>query len=123
MLRLPTPYPRLELLSNDNLSDLDLYNEARRTVEEDYVVVPQLVPTNVFKETPQDTDWVVQVADAQQRLDRGDCWVCGDATHLADECTLRGGRVAVVGYNAEELIQRADQKQLYFLEGELDPSD
>ena len=41
MLRLGTLYPRYELESNNNLSDLDLYDKARRAERPNYEVIPQ----------------------------------------------------------------------------------
>ena len=42
MIRLSTPYPRHDLTLEDNLSDVDLYDEARRATSLEYVVIPKL---------------------------------------------------------------------------------
>ncbi|EOA87509.1 uncharacterized protein SETTUDRAFT_28145 [Exserohilum turcica Et28A] len=42
MIRLSTPYPRHDLTLEDNLSDVDLYDKARRATSLEYVVIPKL---------------------------------------------------------------------------------
>ena len=101
---------------DDNLSDLDLYEEARLAESTDYVVIPELIRADKCMkwEVPRESDWTVTDTDAQRRLALNQCWVCGDATHQADDCDLREGRIAVIGPNAKEVVEQAIQKQPYF---------
>ena len=103
-------------LEDDNLSDLDLYDEARLADSTEYVVIPELVRADKSMkwEVPRPTDWIVKDDDAKRRMAHNQCWVCGDATHHANDCNLRGGRIAVTGPNAKEALDQASQAQPYF---------
>ncbi|EOA89993.1 uncharacterized protein SETTUDRAFT_25274 [Exserohilum turcica Et28A] len=56
MIRLSTPYPRHDLTLEDNLSDVDLYNEARRATSPEYVVIPKLAQPSIEWDVPQAED-------------------------------------------------------------------
>ena len=104
--------------ADDNLSDLDLYEEARLANSTDYVIIPELIRADECMkwEVPRDSDWIVKDDDAQRRMALDQCWVCGDAAHHANDCGLRGGRIAVTGPNAREVVEQATQQQPYFVE-------
>ena len=81
MIRLSTPYPRHDLTLEDNLSDVDLYDEARRATSLEYVVIPELVQPSIEWDVPQAEDWTVSGMDTLQRLAQGQCWTYRDNTH------------------------------------------
>ena len=114
MIRQGTPYPT-PLESEDNLSDLDLYEEARLEDKEGYEIVPRVKPDNevLTMAQPKKTDWKVKGTLVMERLANNQCWVCGNKTHYADECTIRD-RIMITGPNAEEIGYQAIHQQPYF---------
>ncbi|USP73296.1 Reverse Transcriptase [Curvularia clavata] len=104
------------LPSDDDLSDLDLYDEARLAENTDYVIVPELVRADKHMkwEPPQPSDWIVKDTDAQRRIAQNLCWMCGDPAHHGNGCPLRGRRIAVTGPMAREVLAQAAQEQPYF---------
>ena len=93
----------------NNLSDLDLYDEARSNEITDYVIVPGLVRADEHMkwEVLEPTNWIVEDEDAVRQLALDQCWVCGSAIHYANNYYLRGGRIVVIRQNAAEAIRQA----------------
>ena len=114
MIRQGTPYPA-GIEPDDNLSDLDLYEEARLKDKEGYEIVPRIKPDNevLTMDQPKKTDWKVEGTIVMERLANNQCWVCGNKTHYADECTIRE-RIMITGPNAEEIGYQAIHQQPYF---------
>lgn len=105
-----------DALNDDNLSDLDLYDEARLANSTEYVVIPELIRADktMTREIPKATDWIVKDDDAIEWLARDQCWTCGNPTHHANDCISRNGRIAVTGPRASEVLEQANQAQPYF---------
>ncbi|KAG9186916.1 hypothetical protein G6011_01003 [Alternaria panax] len=112
MIRQGTPYPA-KIEPDDDLSDLDLYEEAR--LEDSYEIVPRPKPANevLTMDTPRKSDWKVKSTVVQERLAMDQCWVCGDMTHHANDCTIRD-RIMITGPNAETVGYEAIHQQPYF---------
>ena len=114
MIRQGMPYPT-QAESGDNLSDLGLYEEARLEEKEDYVVVPRPVADNevLAMDKPRTTDWKVKGTVAMKRPANNRCWICGDKTHYANDCTIQT-RIVITGKNAEKIGYEAVRQQPYF---------
>lgn len=112
MVRQGTPYPA-QMEPDDNLSDMDLYEEAR--MEEDYEVIqqPKRADDILTMEKPKETDWKVEDRVVLERLAKNQCWVCGDAAHHANDCAKRD-RIVITGPDAEEVGYQAIHQQPYF---------
>lgn len=113
----PSILPSIEEL-NDNLSDMDLYEEARLDEDDDFEMVPRPARMNEVTRwaTPEPTDWRIEDKEIDQRLSRGECWVCGDATHVADTCAYRARRLNVTGTEADAMIRKAFEEQPFFVD-------
>jgi hypothetical protein len=112
MIRQGTPHPA-KMEPDDSLSDLDLYEEAR--LEDGYEIVPRLKPDNevLTPSKPRSTDWKVKDTVVLERLANNQCWVCGDTTHYADDCSVHD-RIMITGKKAEEVGYQAIHQQPYF---------
>jgi hypothetical protein len=113
MIRQGTPYPT-PMEPDDNLSDLDLYEEARLE-EGGYEIVPRPKPADEILtiDQPKPTDWKVKDVVVLERLAQNQCWVCASASHHANDCSIRG-RIIIIGKNAEEVGYEAIHQQPYF---------
>ena len=116
MIRQGTPYPR-EQSTDSDVSDMELYEEARLLDNATYELLPRAVEAKDMTswDEVQPTDLKVHVATVRQRLQDQQCWKCGWDTQLANECSQRG-RIAITGQGAEETIKEAFDKQPYFEE-------
>ena len=110
MIRQGTPYP-IPMESDDNLSDLDLYDEARQATKERFVMIQRLEA--LAEDESKNDDWKIKGQDVLNRLANNQCWVCGSNTHYADDCDIRG-RVIITGKNAEDIGYQAVHQQPYF---------
>lgn len=112
MIRQGTPYPA-QMEPDDNLSDLDLYEEAR--LDEGYEIIPRLKTANeiLTMDQPKPTDWKVKDTVVLERLAQNQCWVCASTSHHANECSHRD-RIVITGPNAEEIGYQAIHQQPYF---------
>lgn len=122
MLRARTPYPEPLLLSEDEVSDLDLYDEARLLDQETYEEVPPPREAKVMIDYPKESDPKIDGATVRSRLIEGCCWVCGDQRHHADECQHQD-RVVITGPKAEEIAYEAIHQQPYFKDLEAEVED
>ena len=117
MIRCGTPYPQ-NMEPDDTLSDLDLYEEARQESDEAFEMVQEAVGLKDFKwDDPLPTDHRVEGAEVQRRLRNQLCWMCGDATHQADDCALEE-RIIITGPNSEEIGYQAVHEQPSFRDPE-----
>jgi len=116
MIRQGTPYPR-EQSTDSDVSDMELYEEARLLDNATYELLPRAVEAEDVTgwDEVQPTDLKVHVVTLRQRLQDRQCWKCGWDSHLANECSYRG-RIAITGPGAEEAIKEAFDKQPYFEE-------
>jgi len=123
MIRQGTPYPT-GIEPDDNLSDLDLYEEARLEDTEDYEVVPRVKSDNevLVMDEPRTTDWKVKGKVVMERLANNQCWICGNKTHYADDCKIRS-RIIITGKNAEAIGYEAIHRQPYFDDPAAEVSD
>jgi hypothetical protein len=119
MIRQGMPYPT-QAESDDNLSDLDLYEEARLATKERFVMVSR--PEVLVTEEPKATDWKVKGKIVRTRLANNQCWICGDKTHYANDCTIQT-RIVITGKDAEEIGYEAVHQQPYFDEPIAEVSD
>ena len=72
--------------SDDNLSDMDLYEEARLATKEGFVMVSR--PKAVVLVEPRTTDWKIKGRVVRTRLANKQCWICGAAAHYANDCRI-----------------------------------
>jgi hypothetical protein len=117
MIRQATPYIHAVQPSDSEVSDTDLYEEARLLDNDIYELIPkaQEAPTIVKRDDTTVSNWSVTSDDVIQRLHDKQCWVCGNPEHMADECEQRG-RIAITGPRAEEVAYQAIHEQPYFEE-------
>ena len=62
---------------------------------------------------PRSTDWKIKDTTVLERLANNQCWVCGDTTHHANDCSIRD-RIIITGKDAEEVRYQAIHQQPYF---------
>ena len=88
MIRQGTPYPHPVQLSDSEVSDMELYEEARLLGEEAYELVPRArgAPDMVQHTMTRETDWIITGAEVQRRLEKRYCWVCGHDNYIAENC-------------------------------------
>jgi hypothetical protein len=116
MIRQGTPYPKNVHPSDDDVSDMELYEEAQSLDHERYEMVPRvaqatdLVTTNYEGPAPR----TLATQEVSKRLQEGRCWSCGDHQHWAGECLMNKGRVALEGPRAAEIAHQAVREQPYF---------
>ncbi|KAK1918665.1 hypothetical protein P3342_001714 [Pyrenophora teres f. teres] len=120
MVRQSTPYPRTVQLLDDDVSDTDLYDEARMLGNEAYELVPQAkeVPDVISRDETTPVDRSVTSTEVRQRLAEHRCWVCGSQEHMAEDCRQKG-RIAITGPKAEETAYQAILEQPYFEDPEV----
>jgi hypothetical protein len=119
MIRQGTPYPT-QMEPDDNLSDIDLYEEARLATKEGFVMVSR--PKVVVSVEPRTTDWKIKGRVVRTRLANKQCWICGAAAHYANDCRIQR-RIMIIGKDAEEIGQEAMRQQPYFDNKEAEVSD
>ena len=119
MIRQGTPYPT-QMEPDDNLSDMDLYEEARLATNEGFVMVSR--PKVVVSVEPRTTDWRIKGRVVRKRLANNQCWICGEKTHYANDCTIQR-RIMIIGKDAEEIGHEAVRQQPYFDNTETEVSD
>jgi hypothetical protein len=119
MIRQGTPY-LTQIEPDDDLSDMDLYEEARLATKEGFVIVSR--PKVVVSVEPRTTDWKIKGRIVRARLANQQCWICGDAAHYANDCTIQR-RIMIIGKDAEEIGQEAMRQQPYFDNKEAEVSD
>ena len=119
MIRQGTPYPR-EQSTDSDVSDMELYEEARLLDNATYELLPRAVEAKevIGYDEVTSTDWQVNASTIRQRLRDQQCWACGFSTHQADQCYRRNGRIAITGPGAEEAIEQAFKEQPYFEESD-----
>jgi len=116
MLRPGTPRPKDRTLSDDDVSDMDLYEEARLLSHERYEVVPRVpqAPDIVRTNDKTPSHWTVTTWEVLARLENNQCWACGSNKHLSNDCPRKEDKIAVEGPRAQETAHRAIQEQPYF---------
>ena len=74
MIRQGTPYPT-QMEPDDNLSDMDLYEEARSADKQAFVIVPRIKKDNevLAIDKLRTTDWKVKGKDVLERLANQQC--------------------------------------------------
>jgi hypothetical protein len=107
MIRQGTPYPT-QIEPDNNLSDQDLYKEARSADKQAFVIIPRVKKTNkvLASDKPKTTDWKVKSKDVLERLANQRCWICGDAAHYADNYKIQN-QIIITGKDAEAIRQQA----------------
>ncbi|KAK1912654.1 hypothetical protein P3342_004590 [Pyrenophora teres f. teres] len=113
-------YPRTVQLLDDDVSDTDLYDEARMLGNEAYELVPQAkeVPDVISRDETTPVDRSVTSTEVRQRLAEHRCWVCGSQEHMAEDCRQKG-QIAITGHKAEETAYQAILEQPYFEDPEV----
>jgi hypothetical protein len=112
MMRQGTPYPA-PTETDEDLSDLDLYEEARMNC---YEIVPRPKTANkilTMERAPKADDWKIKDVVVLERLAKNQCWVCGNQSHHANDCVHRE-RIVITGPRAEKVGYQAIHQQPYF---------
>lgn len=101
--------------SDSEVSDMELYEEARALDNSEYELVPraQEAATVIKAGEPMPQDRQVTSTEVNQRLHKRQCWGCGNKRHQADDC-IHHGRTVITGPKAYVTAHRALEQQPYF---------